>query len=72
MKTRIMAGENPFDSKVHMVRHRMGARGNATSFPLPWQQLLSELQQNDLDSYDATAPDLPWVGTELANYVSIC
>ena len=37
------AGENPFDSKVHMARHRMGARGNATSFPLPWPQLPSAL-----------------------------
>ena len=27
--------ENPFDSEFHMKRHRMGAPGNATSFPSP-------------------------------------
>ena len=39
--------ENPLDSTVHMARHRMGARGNATSFPLPWSSLLSELVRMD-------------------------
>ncbi len=28
------------DSEVHMHRHRVGARGNATSFMLPWEALL--------------------------------
>ena len=37
--------ENPFDNTVHMANHRMGARGNATSFPLPWSSLLAELQR---------------------------
>ena len=36
--------ENPFDSQVHMAKHRMGARGNVTSFPLPWQELLKALK----------------------------
>ena len=35
--------ENPFDDRVHMARHRMGARGNATSFPLPWEAVLQQL-----------------------------
>ena len=64
-------GENPFDSRVHMSRHRMGARGNATTFPLPWQELLAELQTADARTADAVAPDLPWVGEQLAEYVSI-
>lgn len=61
--------ENPFDSEVHMARHRMGARGNATSFPLPWQDILAELQRQE-DSC-TTAPDLPWVGTDLSDFVSV-
>ena len=36
--------EHPLDSKMHMARHRLVARGNATSFPLPWQDLVAELQ----------------------------
>ena len=55
--------ENPFDSQVHMARHRMGARGNVTSFPMPWEGLLLELQRADRT---ASAPYLPWVGEELA------
>ena len=63
--------ENPFDSEVHMARHRMGARGNATSFPLPWQELLAELQRQSANESDGAAPDLPWTGEELSNFVSI-
>ena len=33
---------NMLDSEVHMHRHRVGARGNVTSFPMPWQALLDE------------------------------
>ena len=36
--------ENPMDAAAHMPRHRMGARGNATTFPLPWQDLLQQLE----------------------------
>ena len=60
--------ENPFDEKVHMGRHRMGARGNATSFPLPWEAMLQELGRTEAAS---VAPDLPWVGDELADRVSV-
>ena len=31
------------DELVHENEHRMAARGNATSFPLPWQDLLKQL-----------------------------
>ena len=49
--------------KVHMNRHRMGARGNATSFPLPWQDLLRQLQDD--------APELPHTGEALSSFVSV-
>ena len=60
--------ERAFDTDVHMVRHRMGARGNATSFPLPWADLLATAADAGLVYFvvlfDATAlPALrEWVG----------
>ena len=51
-----------------MAQHRMGARGNATSFPLPWESVLLELQRTE-DT--GPAPDSPWVGEELAERVSL-
>ena len=63
-------GEHPFDAQVHMSKHRMGARGNVPSFPLPWQELLSELQSADVGVDGQEPPDLPWVGAQLADYVS--
>ena len=38
-------GEHTFYTQVHMNNHRMGARGNVTSFPLPWQELLCQLKE---------------------------
>ena len=29
------------DSQLHMQRHRVGARGNATTFLLPWEAILN-------------------------------
>ena len=33
-----------FDQAVHMQRHTIGTRGNATSFPMPWQEILKMLE----------------------------
>ena len=63
--------ENPLDSTVHMARHRMGTRGNATSFPLPWSSLLSELVRMDTTGTADYRPDLPWTRDELSDKVSI-
>ena len=63
--------ENPFDTTVHMANHRMGARGNATSFPLPWSSLLAELQRLDEKEEAKASPDLPWTGAELSDKISI-
>ena len=52
--------ENPLDSELHMARHRMGARGNATSFPLPWESLLNELMQLDANANPQQDVSLPW------------
>ena len=45
----------------------MSARGNATSFPLPWEELLQELRGSDGEN----VPNLPWIGEELSNFVSV-
>jgi hypothetical protein len=55
-------GQRAYDQQEHMQRHRMGARGNATSFPLPWQDLLAQLEGT---------PDLPHTGDNLSNFISI-
>ena len=36
-------GHRAMDEVVHGNEHRMAARGNATSFPLPWQDSLKQL-----------------------------
>ena len=36
-----------FDISTHMQRHTVGARGNATSVPRPWNEILRMLKQAD-------------------------
>ena len=38
-------GSRSLDQKHNENKHRMAARGNATSFPLPWEDLLKQLQK---------------------------
>ena len=46
MEARHRAEEgHPMDDTAHMARHRRGARGNALTFPLPWEDLLLKLKQ---------------------------
>lgn len=52
-----------------MNRHRMGARGNALSFLLPWQDLLQQLRIHEGSENGEFVLDLPRTGTELANIV---
>ncbi len=57
-----------------MQRHRIGARGNATSCPLPWADILAHLQyveQQEEGQANCTILDLPRSGKELCNIVSI-
>ena len=53
-------GENAFNAHVNMNNHRMGARGNAISFLLPWLAQLSE-----------EPPTLPRNGQDLSEFVSV-
>ena len=59
------------DQSVHMQRHTIGTRGNATSFPMPWQEILKMLQDVD-QSCEATDPiDLPHTGEKLFSWVQV-
>ena len=55
-----------------MNRHRLCAKGNATTFPLPWEDLLSEFQRLDekLASNHAAAC-LPHVGKALSDKIAV-
>ena len=41
-------GHRAMDEFVHDNEHRMAARGNATSFPLPWQDLLKQFTDGQI------------------------
>ena len=57
--------------QLHAKQHRMAARGNATSFPLPWQYLLTQLHGGDSMEESAKGISLPWTGEELTHVVSM-
>ena len=61
--------ERLFDQAVHMQRHTIGTRGNATSFPMPWQEILKLLK--DVDPEEGNAPDLPHSGDELVRWAQV-
>ena len=59
------------DEQVHGNTYRMAARGNATSFPLPWQDLLTQLQDGEVLEEMGKSASLPRTGRELTNAVSM-
>ncbi|CAE7555755.1 pfh1 [Symbiodinium sp. CCMP2592] len=66
MEARYRAEGAPLDQTAHMPRHRMGARGNAITFPLPWEDLLRKLE-----GQDTTPSDLPRGPNELSDVVRV-
>ena len=63
---------NLMASNVHMQRHRVGARGNATTFLLPWEGILAELEKLDTQASESgQGPDLPRTGKELEYVVQV-
>ena len=63
---------NLLPSKLHMQRHRVGARGNATTFLLPWEGILAELENLDSKaSLSGQGPELPRTGKELQYIVQV-
>ena len=64
----------PLDAKAHATRHRLGARGNALSFPLPWEDMLKTLQEHEerADAAEAERPSaLPRAGKHLGEVVRV-
>ena len=64
-------GQRLFDQDVHMQRHTVGMRGNATSFPMPWEEILLMLQNIDEHSENTTTVDLPHTGEKLHAWVQV-
>ena len=56
-----------YDATAYMPRHRLGARGNVTSYPLPWLDLLAQL--GSMEAGNSVA--LPRTGVELAETVQV-
>ena len=66
---------HPLDEKVHMARHRLGARGNALTFPLAWEDLLRKLQAHhgllDSEANQEAPTQLPRSGPALGEVVRV-
>ena len=60
-----------FNTQAFMQRHQVGARGNATTFPLPWEVIVQELQKLDSLGDAQQSVELPRAGTELLYVVQI-
>ena len=60
-----------FDADVHMQRHTIGTRGNATSFPMPWEEILRTLQGIEGTSGEPCNVDLPNTGDKLCHWVQV-
>ena len=66
MEARFRSEACALDETAHMARHRFGARGNALSFPLVWEDVLKALQgEGD------QAAALPRSGAELGQLVRV-
>ena len=64
-------GSRSMDQNHNANKHRMAARGNATSFPLPWEDLLKQLQDGEEMAKLGKQVSLPRTGTDLADVVSV-
>ena len=61
----------PMDEVAHMRRHRYGARGNALTFPLPWEDLRQALTAESERIFNGEPPALPRTGPELGDTVRV-
>ena len=59
------------DTIVHMQDTRVAARGNATSFLMPWQSILSELRSLEEKEKHGQPADLPLSGDDLKSVVQV-
>ena len=59
------------DSVMHKHQHRVQARGDATTFLMPWESWLSELRRLEETEGEGGVPDVPRIGSELASVVQV-
>lgn len=59
-----------WDIPVHMQRHRVDARGNMSTVPLPWMDILRALHRFGPDQA-SDALDLPNAGGDIATWVQV-
>ena len=81
MEARHRSEGTTLDEKAQCANHRLGARGNALSFPLPWEDVLRNLQAHDAEvaqaqqaaaaSGEEPAPSLPRAGKALGDVVRV-
>ena len=64
-------GYRAMDERAQANTHRMAARGNATHVPLPWQDLVQQLQDGQAMTIIRQSASLPRTCTELTHVVSI-
>ena len=49
LEARHRSEHGTLDETALTARHRLGASGNALTFPLPWEDLLNQLREHDAD-----------------------
>ena len=63
--------ERVMDELLQDNARRIAARGNATTFPLPWEQVLAQLQDLEQDREGTSGLALPRIGEELSDFVTV-
>ncbi|CAE7407650.1 anks1b [Symbiodinium sp. CCMP2592] len=77
MEARHRSEGTTLDEKAQNARHRLGARGNALTFPLPWEDLLRNLEAHHAEVAEqdqagaAAPPSLPRTGKALAEVARV-
>ena len=64
-------GNRALDETMHANQYRMAARGNVTSFPLPWGDLLQQLHTGENMEELSDLVSLPRTGEDLTHVVSV-
>ena len=60
-----------FDARVGFQKTRVAARGNVTSFALPWHDIMAELGRLERFEKQTECPDLPHTGEKLSSMVQV-
>ena len=66
-------GLRPMDQAAQSNSNRLAARGNATTFPLPWESILTQLERLRAEEGEeqSSSLELPRLGPELSEFMSV-